>query len=622
MTRIFERSLLLRLGLAMAGITLLALLGMGSSVVIAEMMRGEAAAINQAGSLRMQSYLIAVRVLSPAGTRYAQDVGGAVREFDRRLHSPRLVDALRMHGGSLQREYARVAAHWRDRVRPPIDEYVAGASIGLPPAAARASVLDRIDTFVPEIDRLVKHLENDAEAKINLLRLIQGVSLFLTFGIAYVTMYLTYRDVVTPLKDLLAFAERARRGDFSARPQHTGGDELGRLGRAFDVMAEDLSRLYGDLESRVAAKTADLTRSNRSLELLYNTTKRLSEGPLSPAVYEEIVREVEKILELGPGWLCVAQEDEAKPITFAPHRDTLSYCDRASCDSCLTGEGPRSVDGGTLLSVPLRDRECNQGVLLLRIPAGTVPAPWQVQLLEAVGRHIGLAIGTARRAVLDRRLALLEERQVIARELHDSLAQSLSYLKIQLGRLRSVMGSASSGPAATIVEEMRMGVNDAYRQLRELLTTFRLRMDGRGLGAALAATIDEFSSRSAVTIALDNALQGCPLSVNEEIHVLQIAREALANVVRHARAKHARVTAACEGRTVRVIVDDDGVGIAETSSRPHHYGLSIMQERARGLGGELSIRSRPEAGTRVSLHFVPATYLARPLAVAGQDHGR
>ncbi len=625
MLRLFERSLLLRLGIAMAGITILALVGMGSSVIIAEMMRGEASAINQAGSLRMQSYWIATRLLAsePTAAEYTAGIEDAMREFEGRLRSPRLVDALpRRRAARLTNEYERVSRTWMESLKPTLAAYVAASRPGSPNPelhTQRDHLLTMLGSFVQEVDKLVSLLEEDAESKIDLLRLLQGFSLFLTFGVAYSTMYLVYRDALTPLKDLLAFAERARRGDFSKRPMHTGEDELGQLGRAFDVMAEDLSKLYAGLESRVAEKTADLERTNRSLQLLYNISNRLSEAPASTETYTDLLREIEKVLTLGPGTICVAEEPGAKPRPLATTARS-GLCDASRCMLCMQQDAPRmrvSNVGAHLLSVPLRDQQGNHGVLVLNIPHDQEPETWQIQLVEAIGRHIGIAIGTAQRSAQSRRLALFEERSVIARELHDSLAQSLSYLKIQVGRLRSVMSTGDNDKVDTVLQEMREGVSDAYRQLRELLTTFRLKMDGRGLQAALEDTVAEFGRRGGIAIRSEHNLEGCALSVNEEIHVLQIVREALSNVVRHAHASQAQVRLACEGAgAVTVTIDDDGVGVDPLAGKTHHYGIAIMQERAHGLGGEVQLQRRDGGGTRVTVRFVPVSrQRAMPSAV-------
>lgn len=638
---LFKRSLLLRAGLTMAGIALLALVSMSSSIVIAEMLRGQAAAINQAGSLRMQSFAITTRLLAGAGEgdlSYGQAVAGAVREYENRLNNPRLTDVLPSNSKDELREtYDRLVQEWQSDIKPLMAVYLynaepgpyAAASVGRPDIAPlKRMLVTRIHAYVQHIDHFVSLLEDVTESKVAWLRLIQGISLFLTLAVAYLAMYLLHTDVLTPLRDLLLSAERARRGDFSARVRHSGEDELGRLGHAFNVMAEDLSKIYDDLESRVRDKTAALERRNRSLELLYHTITQLAEGPLSDATYIVLLKRIERVLGFGPSVICLTEGAGDRAFRLASTaragHNGAALCDHATCANCLGHAeaqlrelGPERAAKRRIFVAPLMDQKQNYGVLQMEIPADTEFDIWQEQLLETIGRHIGIALGARHRASQSRRVALIEERTVIARELHDSLAQSLSYLKIQVSRLQSSLKhSDNASPSQAVLDELREGLNGAYRQLRELLTTFRIKMDGRGLSSALAATVEEFRHRTAapgragaLDIRLNNRLVGCPLSVNEEIHILQIVREALSNVARHAHASRADVDLHCDGRTVAVIVDDNGIGFAPPpGDAPHHYGLVIMQERAHSLGGDIAVRRRAEGGTRVELRFTPFNF--------------
>jgi two-component system nitrate/nitrite sensor histidine kinase NarX len=105
-----------------------------------------------------------------------------------------------------------------------------------------------------------------------------------------------------------------------------------------------------------------------------------------------------------------------------------------------------------------------------------------------------------------------------------------------------------------------------------------------------------------------NELSRVELSANEQVHVLQVVREALTNVEHHAHARHAWVALRrANGRRIDVTVDDDGVGIASTQSPQGHFGLAIMRDRARSVGGALTIERREPAGTRVRLEFAPQT---------------
>lgn len=630
MIKLFEKSLLLRLGLAMATITTLAFLGMLSSVFIAETSEGQAAAINQAGSLRMQSYRIASALAHYTGAQGPQRLARAaalIEEFEQRLTSHRLTSVLaKSHEGPLLDSYNRVQTQWQQQIKPLLNTYIEIASQGSLTRhnvelvdGLRTSYLDVVDTFVATIDDMVKVLELEAEEKIQLLRLIQMVSLFLTILVVSITMYLMNTNVLTPLRDLLASASAVRRGDFSRRTRFQSEDELGQLAYTFNLMAEDLSKIYQDLEARVREKTINLEQRNHSLELLYRTTRRLNEIPLDAHAYEELLQDISSLVGTGPGTICLGESGTNQAFKIASTRpdvfDKPDICNPPNCQGCFEGQEPHVVEvirapGNTLqvFSVPIKDSEQQYGVLLVELPSGQSLAAWQTRLLDTVASHIAIALNIARRHSQDRMLALLEERGVIARELHDSLAQSLSYLKIQVSRLDATIDKPDNGQQMRVVTaELRDGLNSAYRQLRELLTTFRLRMDEAGLNSALEKTVQEFSERSNIEITLDNRLGNCKLTPNAEIHVIQVVREALSNVVRHSLASHAVVMAeyTIDGDVI-VAVDDDGIGLPGDMERQHHYGLTIMKERALGLCGALCILPSEMGGTRIELTFSAA----------------
>jgi two-component system nitrate/nitrite sensor histidine kinase NarX len=134
-------------------------------------------------------------------------------------------------------------------------------------------------------------------------------------------------------------------------------------------------------------------------------------------------------------------------------------------------------------------------------------------------------------------------------------------------------------------------------------------MDGNGLKTTLENTVDEFRARSNVDIKIENKLDGLQVDVNEEIHIHQIIREALSNVVQHAHAKHALVNLYCDNDDrVTIVVEDDGIGLPDEAERKHHYGLAIMKERSSGLGGDIQLSRRDIGGTRMALTFTPTIY--------------
>lgn len=627
MTKRFNKSLVLRLGLAMSTITALAFMGMLSSVFIADISEGQAAAINQAGTLRMQSYRIAselARHRQPLDAIRLEKTQELIAEFEQRFTNARLTGVLAKSTDlELHAAFDSVSKQWRNEIQPLLNNYLASVAdslLGNESAllnTLRQAYLTRVDGFALNIDQLVEVLETAAEANIQWLRLIQVVSLFLTLAVVLITMYFVYTSVLPPLQNLLLSAKAARRGDFTQRTPYSSGDELGELGDAFNHMAEDLSKMYENLEARVRDKTSDLERSNSSLDLLYKATSRLIESPLSNDVYEKLLRDIEQLTGVGRGTICLGKDGSDKAFKLAStfssaNENIFSLCKKPECTDCFASGDSHIIhfdvetkSSSKLFSAPIKDAEQQYGVLLVELPQQVSLEAWQERVLEAVASHIAVALKMAQRTAQSRLIALLEERGVIARELHDSLAQSLSYLKIQVTRLNAAHSKTLQDPKVEeITNELRNGLNNAYRELRELLTTFRLKIDQEGLNRALEKTVAEFNDKSNVVITLDNQLGNCHLGPNAEIHVIQIAREALSNVVRHSRATQARIDANYDpGGEVMITIDDDGIGMPENNLLKHHYGLAIMRERAQGLNGKLVVRTSDLGGTCVALCF-------------------
>ncbi|OYY62416.1 MAG: histidine kinase [Hydrogenophilales bacterium 28-61-11] len=603
-------------------ITVLAVASMSTSWMVAETTQGSGQAINVAGSLRMQSWRMASiyqRLQKNEVPELRASLQQAIIRFERDLKSDLILAVLPDdETASLKQVYRQVVSSWHTQIKSGlVDPPAASATTVADPA-----VLDQIPAFVARINDLVKQIEDAAEAKILVMRVILGAAVVATLLVVILSIYLVNHILVHPLRGLLDLADQIGQGNLAIRTDLTGEDEIGRLGQAFNHMAEDLSKLYQNLETRVEEKTAELTIANRSLELLYHSIARLYNGPVAPDTYAILLKDLENVLGIGHGQACLVEAgaSHARVIatTLEPAHGDIDVCGFLSCAECLANPtlAVHALDNGRrVLSLPLQDTEHHYGVLQLEMPPGKELALWQTQLLEALSRHIGIAIGTARRAEQSRRLSLLEERAALARELHDSLAQSLAYMKIQVSRLKPLLPPpdpaqihpGSVGAASEVLAELREGLNSAYRQLRELLTTFRLRIEGEGLAAALNKTVAEFAGRGDIPIALEAHLAGCTLSPNEEIHALQIVREALSNVLNHAQAKQAEVKLLCNSDgSVSATITDDGIGVRQ-SAGVHHYGMTIMDERAKHLGGQLSVENLPALGTRVTLHFMPAS---------------
>lgn len=460
---------------------------------------------------------------------------------------------------------------------------------------------------------MVSMLEQRTEARIDLLHLIQIISLAFSILII-VALFLDLKNrILRPLRKLVDIAFAVGEQDFSRKADLKGSDELSQLGQAFDQMTSELALTYHELEERARTKTEELERSHAALQLLHSASRNLFANHDLCDGAVPMLQELEQLLGIGPINLYLHDRDSAEPVkaVTTATKERPFYCRDHHCNACLVSpevydDLPEENNDGRRLLLPIRTPGMLLGTLEVWYPVSKGLSETARRLLETVSDQLATAIFLERQITEEQQMTLAEERTVIARELHDSLAQSLSYLKMQVARLRrlSIEGEQKEAHEA-ILDELSMGLNSAYRQLRELLATFRLKLDTPDLATALHKTVEEFSERMGKPVDLTYNLPPQTLSPNEEIHTLQIIREGLANAVKHADATAISVNVAFKSPSVKVQIRDNGKGLPRGDQPVNHYGLIIMQDRARTLGGQVKVHNRDEGGVEVTLTFVP-----------------
>ncbi|WP_168788639.1 histidine kinase [Paraburkholderia aromaticivorans] len=464
------------------------------------------------------------------------------------------------------------------------------------------------------LDQLRTRIESESEVRNAVIALLEACAAALLLGGFVALAWGARRSLV--VRPALTLQNLAQTGH---RPPD-GLDEIDRLLKLQNDLSVRL-RSEQDESARLKRIVEDhIAFADQSLDLLHYICAQLAEDVPSRGTLEALLQRLVGVSRVQRIAL-VLSEPSAQllgvDVVVSPGGDApLIVRDRVAHElMSLAGVRtfPAGKDSGVMLPIlaaPVRVPSESYGLLIGEGAPDTRFEPRHQHLMETIASVLAHAISNLSRDVRDHRMALLEERNAIARELHDSLAQSLAYMKIQLARLQAVLPpELAQDDAGQIARAIREGIDSAYRQLRELLTTFRTSMHAHGLASTLEEVADELSSRSQVQISIDNRIRRIRLTVNEELHVAQIVREALTNVIHHARASTALVQLSSSGNEVTVLVEDNGRGITTEDGGEHHYGLSIMRERTRSLGGKLDIRAVPN-GSRVVLTFVPAVMMA------------
>ena len=222
-------------------------------------------------------------------------------------------------------------------------------------------------------------------------------------------------------------------------------------------------------------------------------------------------------------------------------------------------------------------------------------------LLSSFAEMIGIALENARLARENRRMNLMAERQAIANEIHDSLAQNLAYGRMRMSLLQEAVRSNDELLAHKCMRDINEALDTGQKSVRELITHFRCQMDPLGLQHALQVLVNEFSERTGIALEYSNRVPDPGLPLEHELQVFHIVREVLANIATHSGASHAVMQVTRKGMRYVFIIEDDGMGIPSDLPPEGHYGLTIMRERAQRIGAEIEVESMADSGTRVRL---------------------
>ncbi|MGB5281694.1 MAG: ATP-binding protein, partial [Arenicellales bacterium] len=274
----------------------------------------------------------------------------------------------------------------------------------------------------------------------------------------------------------------------------------------------------------------------------------------------------------------------------------------------LTGPTFAGIRSLGLISVPLTYQDKVLGVFNLFTDSNTNKVEQELrELLMNVGQHIGMAIQKTRLDEESRRVGIIDERNRLAHELHDSLAQSLASLRFQVRVLDDTLQSGIDSAVWTEMERIENSLDEAYNELRDLIAHCRIRNESQDLSQNIKALLNRYRNDTEIHFLLQIEWGQLILPSDTEMQVLRIIQESLRNIYKHSDANTVRVLLSKSGANhYQVLIEDDGIGFSEQPSNGRageHIGLKIMQERARRFGGKLEIESEVGEGTRVTLDF-------------------
>jgi len=280
----------------------------------------------------------------------------------------------------------------------------------------------------------------------------------------------------------------------------------------------------------------------------------------------------------------------------------------ARCGRLAMGSPFHKVSTGTV-AVPLEYKGRPVGVFTLFFDGIDNLRGDVIHLLRPVGQLFGLALENARLERENLQSSLLHERQAMAGEIHDSLAQSLTFVRMRMPLLQDAIARQDGERALRYCDDVNEELGSANRRMRELITQFRAGMDSQGLRRALERIADTFFERSGITLRFQCGVEDLGLTADQEVQLYHIVQELLANLRRHSGARRASLRIERSARALTIRVEDDGRGFppavldaaAERPCGGGGFGLKILCERARSIGASVSFANAPTGGARVGV---------------------
>ncbi len=458
-------------------------------------------------------------------------------------------------------------------------------------------------------------------------------------GFVYITLFvlfawLSVRAVVLPVRKLTAAVKQSEAT--AARPPPYPKDEVGDLARAMWRWRERMLKSLSEAEQSRQALHDEITATQRHLIVLQEIAAMSTAAPGLDEIVERGLDEALVSLELSVGMLCLRYRTREFTATRSLERDNLKHVDEDLCFAAHCSD--EVVDQAVLRVIDLSDREISLGGRLMKtLVLATVRSPQGIHInvllgdpeveraveerwLDSLLRHIRMSASNLllreanqerehqQRQYLHRVLKAQEdERRRVARDLHDTLAQDLAALRLDIERLTS---RAEDDELREELRDLDQRAQANLVAVRRILLDLRLSvLDSMGFVPALQWYLERFERDAGVrgTLVVDGD-ESIVLAYETAVTLFRIAQESLQNAVQHGDAEHIFVTVAYTEDTVELIIEDDGFGfdpegLREARPLDQERGLGIlgMEERARLLGGEFRVESSIGEGAMVSV---------------------
>jgi two-component system nitrate/nitrite sensor histidine kinase NarX len=424
-----------------------------------------------------------------------------------------------------------------------------------------------------------------------------------------------------PLVRVANAAAGIAEGRLAGRVPVVRGDEIGHLSTAFNVMADRLQAR----ERELRAAQAQLERKVRQLEILNQIGKEMLafNGVNGPeTILSSMVEKACELLGVEAAVICASASRSGELRVCSTSGPAEAFVDGKSevlhAAACGQGAQQSFADCPVMrpervrsrLAIPLKHGSEVSGVLCVGSFDERTFSAEERELATALASQAAITLEHSRLDAEVRRLAILDERARIARDIHDGLAQSVSLLHLKIRQAQELIPPGHTAPIGNALEEMAGISSTAYNEIRQSIYGMRTMVSASlGFVPTLTELLHEFSAQNDILVKLTvDGAEAVRLSPASEPQVIRIVQEAMNNVRKHAQVDRARVCVEIKDGWLSVSVQDEGRGFdPATFAAPNglHFGLQGMRERAEQLGGKLEIVTAPGQGTCVTVLLPP-----------------
>lgn len=574
----------------------------------------------RATDIRAELYQVGYDLTTTQVRSPTMDIQGVVWRVDQMLNLAMLGDESTYRVMAKDERIDDIMVHidetWRQSVKPLLLRWNENHQVN---EQGRREILLGLDLLNHELDEWQNLTDEEVNRNIIVLRFTQVALGGLSILSVIVVMWFLFASVLRPLNQLQLGIERLKASDWKTRVHSEGTQEFSQISAGFNELASHLDDVYSNLEKKVAEKTASLAEKNAHLTALYGLTSFLGEQHSMEEMLESFMARVLTLTGAPAAQVCFWNERRSRfegTLTKGLSETVSKECEKispqlteeifASPYPLWTDSLPQEQSKGGFVqkaTYHIRNKQKNIGVFVLFYREHQQGDAALDTLLENLGRHLGAAIENMRLAALDQQMAVAQERNILAQNLHDSIAQTLSFVNLQVQMLEGALKNKNQAQIDDGITQIRAGVQECYDDVRELLLNFRTRVYKEELSELIQSVLERFERQTHVKTHLSMQNDGAELTSAQKLQVIFILQEALSNVRKHARAQTVMVNVR-NGKQFEMTVMDDGVGIDPlllAERKQSHVGLSIMRERAQKVNAHIEIESEIDQGTTVRL---------------------